>query len=214
MNNTLLPWHQIPIFIFEDNAHDLEIYLDAYLKDGYDINVDLNGTTMLHLAASYNKIKILNMLFNKSYAKDIDTNIRDWYNRTPLHDAVINDNQEIAVLLIKHGANVHSVDKGGYTPLHDALKFGRMYLSKLLLNKGANIDYEQRPLSFTYRDLLKRRTDEISKLLQSYPIVIPLVGLCIQCINENNIDKLWLPPTLFKFPKLLSKEDWKSIIEI
>ena len=56
---------------------------------------------------------------------------------TPLHDAVLNDWQERAALLIKGGANVNALSGNGESPLDMAMNNGRPEIEKLLREHGA-----------------------------------------------------------------------------
>ena len=60
--------------------------------------------------------------------------------RTLLHCACVNGHLEIAKLLVRKGANIHTVDKDGRTPLHYACWYGHSKVAELLLKKGANTD--------------------------------------------------------------------------
>ena len=61
---------------------------------------------------------------------------------TPLHMAVLADQQEVARFLIGQGANVNAPaqDEYGGTPLHWAAVLGRMEMAKQLIDAGANVN--------------------------------------------------------------------------
>jgi hypothetical protein len=59
---------------------------------------------------------------------------------SPLLHAVINNQLEIASLLIKSGAYINAYDRDGYTPLHWAALSGFTEMADLLLDQGAEID--------------------------------------------------------------------------
>lgn len=64
---------------------------------------------------------------------------------TPLHVAVINNQEQIATLLIENGAKVNVVDTStSATPLHLAALYGREEIAKLLVQKGADINASMR----------------------------------------------------------------------
>jgi len=61
---------------------------------------------------------------------------------TPLHMAVLFDQQEVARFLIDQGANVDAPaqDEHGGTPLHWAAVFGRVEMATQLIDAGANVN--------------------------------------------------------------------------
>lgn len=60
---------------------------------------------------------------------------------TPLHIAVINNQESIAAVLIQAGAKVNAQDNTTQaTPLHLAAVYGRVNIAKFLLQKGADIN--------------------------------------------------------------------------
>jgi ankyrin repeat protein len=58
--------------------------------------------------------------------------------RTPLMQAVMRTNQEVAVLLLAHGARADARDWEGMTALHFAAARNQVGLGELLLKSGAN----------------------------------------------------------------------------
>jgi ankyrin len=60
---------------------------------------------------------------------------------TPLHSAVINNQENIAAVLIQHGAKVDAEDATTQaTPLHLAALYGRENIANLLIRNGANVN--------------------------------------------------------------------------
>ena len=58
---------------------------------------------------------------------------------TPLHFAVKNNHKETALLLIKKGAEINSVERlNRWTPLHRAVYYNRVEMSLLLIENGAD----------------------------------------------------------------------------
>jgi ankyrin len=73
--------------------------------------------------------------------KGVDINQAFEQGITPLHVAVINNQEAIVTLLINAGAQIQAADETtGATPLHLAAAYGRENIMKLLLNKGADKD--------------------------------------------------------------------------
>ena len=68
---------------------------------------------------------------------------RGSFYRTALHEACMANHLEIAAILIKHGANIESLDDGGWTPLHCAVHHDSIECACLLMNCGANIWQKQ-----------------------------------------------------------------------
>ena len=66
--------------------------------------------------------------------------VKDEYGATPLHIAAGNNQNEIAKLLIKEGANVNIKDEDAYTPIHYASVNGHVDIVDLLLANNANIN--------------------------------------------------------------------------
>ncbi|KAK3301776.1 uncharacterized protein B0T15DRAFT_323067 [Chaetomium strumarium] len=61
-------------------------------------------------------------------------------DHTPLHDAVLSSDVELARALLEDGANVNCAARGGMTPLHYAAYQRNVELARLLLAYGANLD--------------------------------------------------------------------------
>jgi hypothetical protein len=68
----------------------------------------------------------------------VDVNELDEYGFTPLIEAAIADNTEIAKLLLGYGADPNLQDMTGGTALHWAAENNNMTLARLLLKRGAN----------------------------------------------------------------------------
>jgi ankyrin repeat protein len=66
-----------------------------------------------------------------------DVNAIDADGETALHSAC--DEEEIAALLLRRGANVIAATKG-YTPLHAAAQFGSVGVARMLLRAGAELN--------------------------------------------------------------------------
>lgn len=67
-------------------------------------------------------------------------NAKDNDGYTPLHRACYNNNIDIALLLLKYGANVNAVTEFKWTPLHSACQWTNPYCVALLLQHGADVN--------------------------------------------------------------------------
>jgi ankyrin repeat protein len=110
--------------------------LDALLAyPGTDIEARaVNGNTALMMAAFKGNMPAVQALLAKGAA----VNRKGW---TPLHYAAASGDDAIALLLLKHGAQVDAVSplpSGSYTPLMMAAREGHDKTAKLLIDHGAD----------------------------------------------------------------------------
>ncbi|KAF2193473.1 ankyrin, partial [Zopfia rhizophila CBS 207.26] len=69
-----------------------------------------------------------------------DANTGKGNGQTALHVAASHGNEDMAMLLLDHGANIHAEeDKSGYTPLDMAVEEDRQRMALLLLQRGADV---------------------------------------------------------------------------
>ncbi|CAI6339858.1 unnamed protein product [Periconia digitata] len=98
-------------------------------------------TTPLHLAARKRHVQVSELLLTIEGA---DASVPDEIGRTPLHMASVNNDIEVAGMLIANGAQVSATTDAGDTPLHTASYRDSPHVAKLLLDNGAQssaIDY-------------------------------------------------------------------------
>lgn len=117
---------------------------------------DMNGTTPLALAYSKNddpatEIAALLIMANAapergsySYFEDAlktrNPSMRFDEGQTPLHIAVILNDEAIARYLIDQGSSTKAKDISGSTPLHEAVRYGRLKIARDLLDAGADVN--------------------------------------------------------------------------
>jgi Ankyrin repeats (3 copies)/Ankyrin repeats (many copies) len=95
-----------------------------------------NHGTTLHYAAFCGLHPIVKFL---AIEHPQDVHSQDVYNRsTPLHLASRQGNEEVARVLVEHGAEVSAKDKDGSTPLHEASSGGGVDLARFLVEHGAD----------------------------------------------------------------------------
>ena len=117
-------------------------FIDKFLENGADVNVhDNEYNSPLHNACCCKDITpeiILKLIENGSQINEYNKK-----GKTPLLLACENYLQEVAIVLIKKGADVNVVDTlGNYkTPLHYACENNSLNLVQLLLQYGANVNY-------------------------------------------------------------------------
>jgi len=80
-------------------------------------------------------------------------------------------------LLLQCGADLHTIDNGGWTPLHHAATFGKVESLRLLLEHGANVEVKNYD-GDTPLDIAKlKRFDGLAKVLLSASIPRPVASL-------------------------------------
>jgi ankyrin repeat protein len=145
-----------------ENKIDIIYFL---LKHGANINqFDKYGKTPLFYAIETNNLSLIKLLL--SYKPNLNT-VSPIHPITPLELAIDNSQEDIAMLLISHGANIHLQLSNGQSVLASACKRKLVYLVKDLLNRGVNpntgVDSDTNPLSFAIK---LRDTQLIKHLIQ------------------------------------------------
>ena len=94
-----------------------------------------NGTKALMEYIEVDDIKSVRTLL------DAGVNVRGRKNCwSPLHQAVKNSNNDLAVLLLQYGASVNSIDYAGKTPLRWAIKKKNVEMCKILICAGSDVN--------------------------------------------------------------------------
>jgi ankyrin repeat protein len=123
---------------FESFSKKIQLLVDK------GANIDAQNyecDTALHLAmCRIGTADAINILL-KSGAS---TELKGRNERTPLQYAIFLDREEIAAVLLGHGANPNCVDENGLTPLHLAIRSSKISTEFLrrLIDAGANINKE------------------------------------------------------------------------
>ena len=128
--------------IFMAITHGLEKFVEHLMTKGADLNYRFrDNTNFLTLAVENNHLNIAKMLLKRRNVKSkIDIRHKK-FDGTALDFAVKNKFDEMAKLLIDHGANVNVRDsKFHYSVLHSACRTGSLDIVKLLIEKGADIE--------------------------------------------------------------------------
>ena len=103
-----------------------------------DVNTkDADGNTPLHLAATKNDYKRVEMLLSHG----ADVNAKGKYGETPLHKAARQNASNTAEILLKNGAEVNARDdEDSDTPLRIAAGNNASYTTEVLLGNGADVN--------------------------------------------------------------------------
>ncbi len=171
-----------------ENINDLKKYLKDFPHSRHSKNVR-------------EKVARLETIYYATLVKDIDINALGRWGDTPLHEAALNGNFEVAKALLMKGANAEAqIERTGITPLHAAARGDHADIVQLLLDSGANVNARDKlgntPLNFT-------EDEKISKLLIRHggvknrecwnSVQSPPKGLLEQCprITYDQYDKEW-----------------------
>ncbi len=95
---------------------------------------DKHDGQLFAAVASGNTKKVVRLLKETG-----NTELRNESGYTPLHWAVLTNQEEIVSLLISRGAVIQTTATSGYTPLHDAVYGGNIKIVRLLIDHGADI---------------------------------------------------------------------------
>lgn len=90
--------------------------------------------SLLHLAAQYGHVKIIELLLSKGIKVDILTN----FHKTPLMLATKYGQKNAVLCLLAHKAHINMQDDRGYTALFYAAIYEYPDIIKILLTRGAN----------------------------------------------------------------------------
>jgi len=92
------------------------------------------GTVFLSAVASADIDEVIKLL-----DEGVDIDYRNNDGLTALHQACIDENEEMVNLLIERDANIEAVDNEGWTPLHAAASAGNVDIAQILVDNGANL---------------------------------------------------------------------------
>ena len=144
------------LLLHQATAIDLLIWATACNQSAKTINpllsvdfrrdASINGTTLLHIAAYYGHIDVVNILLSFKVNAFLPYNVHDVLSdtgETPLCIAAQEDHVEIVNALLANGAKINAgycYSDGTVTPLYIAAREGHVEIVKTLLAKGAKIN--------------------------------------------------------------------------
>ncbi|MEQ2165971.1 hypothetical protein GOODEAATRI_022705 [Goodea atripinnis] len=108
--------------------------VNCHASDGRKSTSQKMLSTPLHLAAGYNRVRIVQLLLQHG----ADVHAKDKGGLVPLHNACSYGHYEVTELLLKHGACVNAMDLWQFNPLHEAASKNRVEVCSLLLSHGAD----------------------------------------------------------------------------
>ena len=144
--------------IIKNSRGQTPIFLAAHLGNNDIFNLLLEWKASVSEIRDKSENSILHITNNLDIVKTLlslglDINCRNQLGRTPLHNAILKRNFEVAELLIKNGSNVNVKDVDGNTCLHFVSKC-YYYLNKYILRNRCGrinlLDALERNMSVPY----------------------------------------------------------------
>lgn len=137
--------------------------MSLLLQSGASLDVqDFNGCSPLYLAVSQNHFENVKLLIKAGAKIDSVTD----EELLPLHEAMDTSiNPEIAVFLIKSGADVNLQDSDNNTPLHHAVNHKNTRIVKALIAAGASPEVQNNYRSTPLDVAVSKESLEIIQLL-------------------------------------------------
>lgn len=129
-----------PTLVWATQEDQTEIVL-ALLDNGADVNAkDRDGFTALMWAVQNGNIKIVETLFRKGHP-DVNAKTKS-FQITALNLAVKNGNGYMFNFLLRHNADVNTINHNGATVLKLAVQENRYEFMNSLLDRGADIEHQ------------------------------------------------------------------------
>nr|XP_046247922.1 CARD- and ANK-domain containing inflammasome adapter protein [Scatophagus argus] len=145
-------------------ATDGEVVLLEELLDKADINaVNSSNETLLHVAAEYGHLSIIELLIHKGARLDLQDN----RGHTALHRAASRGHSEIVRALIQAGAPIYTLDIQGKTPIHLAAENEHLNSVKVLVKEEAKQSESRTRDMFLHFAAMKDNWKLAEMLLQS-----------------------------------------------
>lgn len=110
--------------------------LAKLIAAGVPLNVAVNGVPAVHLAAQYNRLKIIEQLGQAG----ADLSAQNYKSETPAHIAAQKGNLKLMQLLVSFNANLTATTYMDVTPLHLAVQYGHLDIIQLLQAVHINLN--------------------------------------------------------------------------
>ncbi|KAM7388513.1 hypothetical protein PAMP_024683 [Pampus punctatissimus] len=143
---------------------DGEVALVDDLLNNTNINaINSSNETLLHVAAEYGHLSIIELLLRRGARLDLQDN----NGHTALHRAASRGHNEIVSALIKAGTPIYSLDLQSKTPIHLALENGHLNSVNVLANEEAEQSLSHTQDTFLHMAAMEDNWKLAEMLLQS-----------------------------------------------
>ena len=139
-------WTMIHTAVLHGPKETIQFLLESRQKIGLNLEARTNkGSTILHLACWKRDIEIVDIVSNglQEISSDIDFDTLDNSGESPLHDACLNKDSDVAIHLLKRfPQRLNVLDGDGWHVLHFTCRNGHLTLLNYLIgNPDLNIDF-------------------------------------------------------------------------
>ena len=110
----------------------------AAAQSPFSLNLTPSLDSVAHETRQHNAAAVAQLLAGGQDPNQVDN------GQAALTIAAIDDDVQIAALLVKAGARVDDTDEDGNTPLHHAAELDHIEIVRLLLDSGATVDPQNR----------------------------------------------------------------------
>uniref|UniRef100_T2MHV6 phospholipase A2 n=1 Tax=Hydra vulgaris TaxID=6087 RepID=T2MHV6_HYDVU len=144
--------------------------IDLLQQTGKDFKGALDNITKytespIHVAIRLSQESVL-------HYQNIDFNVRNFNNETPLHIMVLRKRLSPCIALIYNGADVNAQDQNGVTPLHHAVLQDDLDILRCLLFLGADVSIKDNSgkTAMDYIDLNQKCSKDIKEIFSLFEI--------------------------------------------
>ena len=210
--------NNIYIICLQYKRADLLIYLlENEIKKNNNINHFINskGESILQNAINYDEMKVIKYIINNTmFLKQIINIKENEYGLSALHQAIVLNLNNVAIKLIKNGADINTSDYIGNTPLHyTIIEKNYMILDYIIHLPDINIYYNETNMNgntplhllieddiidININDIHKHKYNMCKILLK----MIENTDLCIMNNNGNTIMHYIVMKNLWTLPEV------------
>lgn len=151
----------------------------------------VDGRSLLHQVVLGNQTMLVNMILS---ARVLDPNCLDLYGRMPLHKS---NSRDTAMVLVRHGCDIHRVDLSGDTALASALRRRVPDVADYLVEVGATVTNNQHEIQHLLATAAGIGSSKAFEALLNLKSEVPDQQGSL-ALSRGFRDWFWIRSTLFK----------------